>query len=93
MGKKDQLKKREDYYDVMPFGDEECSQDMMIGVMSGMLEASNNQMMMALELTKIIVGDTVVKNMEEHVFSVFRKSIQVVGENIALKNVMEQFER
>ena len=66
---------------------------MMAGVMSGMLEASNNQMHMALELTKLIVSGSTVKNMEEHVFSVFKKSLQVVGENFALKKMIEQFEQ
>lgn len=93
MAKKNQVKKQEEYFDVMPFDDEDYSNDMMVGVMGGMIEASNNQMMMAIELTKLIVGTSMVKNMEEHVFSVFKNAVKVVGENFALKNLMEQFER
>ena len=91
MAKKNQLKKHEEYFDVTPFDDEEYSNDMMTGIMSGMLDASNNQMMMAIELTKLIVGNSTIENREEHVFSVFKKAVKVVGENFALKNLMEQF--
>jgi hypothetical protein len=61
--------------------------------MSGMLEASNNQMMMAIELTKLIVANNPVKNMEEHVFSVFKNATKVIGENFALKKIMEQMQQ
>lgn len=88
MAKKNQLKKQEEYFD-----DEEYSNDIMAAdMMSGMLDASNHQMMMAIELTKLIVGNSNVKNMEEHVFSVFKNAVKVVGENYALKNLMEQFD-
>jgi len=72
--------------------DESYDQDAMLEVMGDMLEASNNQMMMAIELTKLIVANNPVKNMEEHVFSVFKKATQVISENCALKNIMEQME-
>lgn len=94
MAKKNQLKKQESF-EVTPFDDfddEEYSNDAMAGMMSGMLDASNHQMMMAIELTKLIVGNSNVKNMEEHVFSVFKNAVKVVGENFALKNLMEQFD-
>jgi hypothetical protein len=31
--------------------------------------------------------------MEDHVFSVFKKATQVIGESFALKNIMEQMEQ
>ena len=94
MAKKNTVKVRDE--DVFDFSDmsyeDSYDQDAMVGVMSGMLEASNNQMMMAIELTKLIVANNPVKNMEEHVFAVFKNATKVVGENFALKNLMEQMQ-
>ena len=96
MTKKNTLKAREEeifsFHD-MSDDDNAYDEEAMIGVMSGMLEASNNQMMMAIELTKLIVANNPVKNMEDHVFSVFKKATKVIGENFALKNIMEQMQQ
>jgi len=94
MAKKKALQIRDE--DVFDFNDtsyESYDEGTMVGVMSGMLEASNNQMMMAIELTKLIVANNPVKNMEDYVFSVFKKATKVIGENFALKSIMEQIER
>lgn len=96
MAKKNPVKNQDELPDVFfstTSYDDSYDQETMVGVMSGMLEASNNQMMMAIELTKLIVANNPVKNMEEHVFSVFKRATKVVGENFALKNLMEQIER
>ena len=94
MAKKQALKVHEkDVFDFSDMSDDLYDEDTMVGVMSGILEASNNQMMMAIELTKLIVANNPVKNMEDHVFSVFKKATKVIGENFALKNIMEQMER
>lgn len=94
MAKKNTLKAREEeIFDFSDMSDDSYDEGTMVGVMSGMLEASNNQMMMAIELTKLIVANNPVKNMEDHVFSVFKKATKVVGENFALKAIMEQMER
>lgn len=61
-------------------------EDGMSDVMNGMLDASNQQMSIALELTKLIVGNNPT---EEQVFSVFKKATQVVGDNFALKKLLE----
>ena len=94
MAKKNTVKVRDE--EIFDFNDmsyeDSYDQDTMMGVMSGMLEASNNQMMMAIELTKLIVANNPVKNMEEHVFAVFKNATKVVGENFALKNLMEQMQ-
>ena len=93
MAKKNTLKvHEEEIFDFSGMSDDGYDDGTMIGVMSGMLEASNNQMMMAIELTKLIVGNNPVKNMEDHVFSVFKKATKVIGENFALKNIMEQMQ-
>ena len=95
MAKKNTVKVRdEDIFDFNDMSyDDSYDQDTMMGVMSGMLEASNNQMMMAIELTKLIVANNPVKNMEEHVFSVFKNATKVIGENFALKKIMEQMQQ
>ena len=95
MAKKNTVKVRdEDVFDFNEMSYEDSyDQDAMVGVMSGMLEASNNQMMMAIELTKLIVANNPVENMEEHVFSVFKNATKVIGENFALKNIMEQMQQ
>ena len=97
MAKKNSLKKQAELDDVFDFNvishENSYDEDTMLGVMGGMLEASNNQMMMAIELTKLIVANNPVKNMEDHVFSIFKKATKVIGENFALKNIMEQLER
>ncbi|MBA2649201.1 MAG: hypothetical protein H0U75_06290 [Legionella sp.] len=97
MAKKNSIKKQDELPDVFNFSDmsydDSYDQETMVGVMSGMLEASNNQMMIAIELTKLIVANNPVNNMEDHVFSIFKKATKVVGENFALKNIMEQIER
>lgn len=94
MAKKNMLKVREEeIFDFSDMSDDAYDEGTMVGVMSGILEASNNQMMMAIELTKLIVANNPVKNMEEYVFSVFKKATKVIGENFALKNIMEQMER
>lgn len=93
MAKKNTLKVREEeIFDFSDMSDDAYDQGTMVGVMSGMLEASNNQMMMAIELTKLIVANNPVKNMEDHVFSVFKKATKVIGKNFALKNIMEQMQ-
>ena len=100
MAKKNSLKKQDKELSVYDFSDDAYTYDdaydqgTMVGVMSGMLEASNNQMMMAIELTKLIVANNnPVENMEDHVFSVFKKATQVICEGFALKNIMEQMEQ
>ncbi len=97
MAKKNSVKKQDELDDVFDFShmayDESYDQETMLEVMGSMLEASNNQMMIAIELTKLIVANNPVKNMEDHVFSVFKRATKVVGENFALKNIMDQIER
>ena len=94
MAKKNTLKVcEEEIFDFSDMSDDAYDEGTMVGVMSGMLEASNNQMMMAIELTKLIVANNPVKNMEDHVFSVFKKATKVIGEHFALKNIMEQMQQ
>ncbi|MFA5959978.1 MAG: hypothetical protein WC785_05630 [Tatlockia sp.] len=97
MAKKNTIKKQDELPDVFDFSDmsydDSYDQEAMVDVMSGMLDASNSQMMMAIELTKLIITNNPMKTTEEDVFSVFKKATQVIGENFALKNIMEQMQQ
>lgn len=77
-------------------GGDSYEDDIVAGMMGGMLEASNNHMLIALELTKLIVGkhpDSNDKNREKHVFSVFNKANQIVNDNFVLKNAFDTIEQ
>lgn len=98
MSKKKSLKMQDEHPDVfdfseMSYDDSSCEHESMGEIMSGLIEASNNQMMMAIELTKLIVANNPVDDMEQHVFSVFKNASKIIGENFALKNIMEQIEQ
>jgi hypothetical protein len=93
MAKNNMLKKHEEEVDDFDFSEMMGSSDEeVIGFMQGILEASNNHMTLALELTKLAIeknGATSMK--EEDVFSVFKKSLGVVSESFPLKKLWEKF--
>ncbi|KTD24043.1 MULTISPECIES: hypothetical protein [Legionella] len=61
----------------------------MTGAINGLIEASNQQMKIAFELTKLIAGNN---NNEEQVFSVYKKAVKIVCENYSLKNLLNELE-
>ena len=73
--------------------DTPLDEEVVVGMMGSMLEASNNQMLIAIELTKLIVGSNPVKNMEDHVFAVFKKATKVIGEAFPLGDFLAQLDR
>jgi hypothetical protein len=96
MAKNTMLKKHKEEDDDFDFSEMlgssyDDSDETMAGMMSGMLEASNNHMMLALELTKLVVGKNTSKDMnEEEVFSVFKKALGVITESFPLKALWEK---
>ena len=90
MSKNNMIHDHHDHDEEFDFDEMSFEDDAMTDIMNNMLETSNNQMMMALELTKLIVANNPVKNMEDHVFSVYKKATQVVAENFPLKQLLEQ---
>ena len=65
--------------------------EMMAGLMEGLIESSNHQMLMAIELTKLIVSKNANQNMtDEHVFSSFKRASKVIAENFPLKELFEK---
>jgi len=67
-------------------------ESMILDGMNNLIEASNNQMMLAIELTKLVVTHTDGKgrNVEE-VFAIFQKASELVAENLPLKSLLERF--
>ena len=62
----------------------------MAGVMSGLIEASNNQVMLAIELTRLALGKNASTDMkEDDVFSIFKKASGVIAESFPLKSLLE----
>jgi hypothetical protein len=82
-----------DHDEEFDFNEMSFEDDSMSEIMNNMLETSNNQMLIALELTKLIATNNPVKNMEDHVFSVYKKATKLVAENFPLKKLLEQIEQ
>lgn len=67
--------------------------DQGIDAMMSMVQASNDQMQIAVELTKLVLAHTADKAMtEDKIYTVFRNASKVIGENPALKSMMGQLE-
>lgn len=83
-----EVEKDFDFSDMMDSSDDEA----MIGVMQGILEASNNHMNLALELTKLALQKNGASAMrEEEVFSVYKKSLGIISESFPLKALWDKF--
>lgn len=67
-----------DLSDFMDSPDDEA----IAGVLHGLIEASNNQMTLAIELTKLIVNKSADNTMnEDAIFSILKKSTKEIAEN------------
>ena len=95
MAKNNALKKHKEFEDAFDFSEimePSYDDELMAGVMNGMIEASNNQMMLAIELTKLAVEKSTAENMnEDDVFSIFKKASGVIAESFPLKALWEKF--
>lgn len=61
------------------------------GMVSGLIEASNHQTTMAIELTKLVVSKNTDNSMtEDKIFSTFKKATKVIADNFSLKTLMAQ---
>ena len=92
MAKNNALKKYEsELEDVLDFSDEGSANEMFAGMVSGMIEASNHQTTMAIELTKLVVSKNADHSMsEDKIFSTFKKATKVIADSFPLKALMEQ---
>jgi hypothetical protein len=93
MAKSKVLKKYDELMGDLDFSDEMNTpgDEVIAGFMSGLVEASNNQLRVAIELTKLIVEKSVGNMSEKDVFSVFKKATKVVTESVPLKEMWEKF--
>lgn len=94
MAKNNMLKKQkeaEDDFDFSGMIGSSYDDEVMAGVMSGLIEASNNQMMLAIELAKLAIEKSTAKDMnEDDVFSIFKRASGVIAESFPLKALMEK---
>lgn len=68
------------------------SNEALAGMMAGLIEASQHQQIMAIELTKLVVGANSTGCMtEENIFSTFKRASKAVAENFPLKELLEKF--
>lgn len=91
MAKNKSLKKYDEPQDIDYSDEMEHSDEALAGMMSGMIEASQHQQVMAIELTKLVVGKNSNSMSEENIFSVFKRASKVVAENFPLKELWEKF--
>jgi hypothetical protein len=93
MAKNTMLKKHKEVEDDLDFSgmfDQSYDDEAMAGIMHGLIEASNNQMILAIELTKLAVEKISSKDINENdVFSIFKKATAVISESFPLKELME----
>ena len=86
--RREEIEEDFDFSDMMGSGDDEA----MVGVMQGILEASNNHMTLALDLTKLVLQKNTASSMrEEEVFSIYKKSLGIISESFPLKALWEKF--
>jgi hypothetical protein len=67
--------------------DDEVIADMMVGL----IEASNHQQRIAIELTKLVVEKSTQTMDEEKIFLAFKRASKVVIESFPLKELWEKF--
>jgi hypothetical protein len=93
MAKNKSLKKYDDEpFDLHYVEDVSSPNDEAIsGMMVGLVEASNHQQKMAIELTKLVVEKSPEAMDEEKVFSSFKRASKVVTEYFPLKELWEKF--
>jgi hypothetical protein len=97
MAKNKMLKTHQDVEDDFDFSemlapsyDDYDDNETMADLMSGLIEASNNQMRLAIELTKLALDKNAAKDMnEDEVFSIFKKASAVIAESFPLKSLLE----
>lgn len=92
MAKNKALKKHDEFMDVDFVEDFSSPNDEAIaGMMAGLIEASNHQQKIAVELTKLVAEKTTEAMNEEKIFSTFKRASKVVSESVPLKELWEKF--
>lgn len=92
MTKKNMVKEYvEEFEDDFDYADEAPENDMIADMMNGLVEASNHQAMMAIELTKLIVSKNIDPNLSgEKILDIYKKALQTIAEHSPLKSILEK---
>ena len=70
--------------------DSEYHDELMTNMMGQMIDASNNQLLLAVELTKLALKKNTAKEInEDDIFSTFKKAAATVSESFPLKKLWE----
>ena len=92
MAKNNLLKKHKELEDDFDCSEELSADEAMIDMMSSLIDASNNQTMMAIELTKLVVAKSPDQNMtEDKIFAAFKQASKIMSESFPLKPLWEKF--
>lgn len=94
MAKNSALKKRQtqevEQFDLSSIMDSPDG-EVMVGMMSGLIEASRDQMQTAIHLTRITVENNPTGTFEEKdVYSIFKRASKVVSDITPMKEVWDQ---
>lgn len=76
-----------DFQDIFQSGEND---EAIAGFMHGIIEASNNQMTLAVELTKLVVNKSTNNMNEDEIFVVFKKASDVIANSTPMKGLMGQ---
>ena len=95
MAKRPALKKQQkqqiadfDFSDLMM---DPAEDEMVLGMMSGLIEAYRHQQQTAVELTRMAVEKNAAEHMsEEEIFSTFKRASQAVSEVSPIKELFEK---
>jgi hypothetical protein len=93
MSKNKTLKKYDELIGELDFFEDEeiPGEEAVVGVLQGLIEASQHQQKTAIELTKLVVEKSSETMTEENIFSAFERATKVVAENFPLKELWEKF--
>ncbi len=71
--------------------DDSPTEEAVVGIMSGLIEAYRHQQQVAIELTRLVIENTSAESVnEEEIFSTFKRASQAAGENSPLKEFLEK---
>jgi hypothetical protein len=96
MSKKTAVKPyKDEVIDDFDFSDDEmepyCEED-MTEMMTNMIQASQHQQLMAIELTKLAVEKNPADRMsEENIFAIFKQASKVLSESFPMQELWEKF--
>lgn len=79
----------EDFEDNLDYLDE--SHEGLASLMEDLMETTNHQMMMAIELTKVALSKNSDLNMSvDKVFDIYKKALQVITDASPIKKILEK---